>query len=114
MRQLAIRCQPTTPLPTKEVEQWLETEVARLRAEDPHSSFHWHRVTTTATDPSAGNGWLIELEATSGGDALDEERIAAVLRDLRLLGLVPTLLYALGHQALSRHPVGPPANGGGS
>jgi len=114
MPQLAIRCQPTTPLPTHEVEQWLETEVKRLRAGDPHSSFHWHRVTTTATDASAGNGWLIELDATSGGYALGEERIDAVLRDLRLLGLVPVLLHTLEPQALSRHPVGPPANGGAS
>jgi hypothetical protein len=114
MRQLAIRCQPTTPRPTQEVEQWLETEVGRLRAGDPHASFHLRRITTTATDGSAGNGWLIELDATSGGDALDEERIDAVLRDLRLLGLVPTLLHSLEHQALSSHQAGPPATGGGS
>ena len=95
MRRLAIRCQPASPTPTKEVEQWLEHEVERLRAGTPHASFHVHRITATESTGDVGTGWLIELDATGGGDPLDREGVDAVLRDLRLLGLCPTLLRTL-------------------
>ena len=37
-------------------------------------------------------GWLIELDAASGAPKFDGETLAPVVRDLRLLGLQPTVL----------------------
>ncbi len=79
----------------REVEQWLEDEVERLQAETPHTAFRLHHITTTESTENVDNGWLIELDATTGRDPLNEERVDAMLRDLRLLGLRPTLLRAL-------------------
>ena len=112
MRQLAIRCQPPGPVPKKEVEHWLEDEVERLRAGTPHASFRVHRITATEMTESAGIGWLIELDATCGGEPLDGERVDAVLRDLRLLGLGPTLLGKLENDDSLAHPGEQHANGG--
>ena len=113
MRRLAIHCQPASAIATQEVERWLEQEVQRLRAGTHHASVHLHRITATGSSGDVGTGWLIELDATSG-DPLDRERVDVVLRDLRLLGLRPTLLGALEN---GDSPTGPPeavAKGGGS
>jgi hypothetical protein len=112
MSQLAIRCQPPTFVPTREVEQWLEDEVERLRAGSPHASFRLHRITTTETTENIGTGWLIELDSTTG-DLLDRELVDAVLRDFRLLGLRPTLLGTLENEDSPTHTGERHANGGG-
>ena len=44
----------------------------------------------------AGIGWMIELDAANGERPLDEDSLAAALRDMRLLGLQPTVLRAAG------------------
>jgi hypothetical protein len=92
MSQLAIRCHPCAPIATEELEQWLEQEVEQLRASAPHAVLRLLRLSQRLPTGEAGIGWMIELDAANGEAALDENRLAAVLRDMRLLGLQPTLL----------------------
>jgi hypothetical protein len=94
------------------VEQWLEQEIERLRAGTPHASVHLHRITATESTEDVGTGWLIELDTTSGRDPLDRERVAAMLRDLRLLGLRPRLLRALENGDSPSAPPETERNGG--
>ena len=105
MRRLAIRCQARDPVLAQYVEQWLEQDVQRLRGEVPEAILRLHRITGTEPTGDNGVGWLIELDATEG-DPLDPDRVDGMLRDLRLLGLRPTLLSTL---ASGDFPVPPAA-----
>jgi hypothetical protein len=92
MSQLAIRCHPCAPIAAEELEQWLEQEVEQLRASAPHAVLRLLRLSQGVPTGEADIGWMIELDTANGEAALDENRLAAVLRDMRLLGLQPTLL----------------------
>jgi hypothetical protein len=94
MRQLAIRCHPYAPTATDELEQWLGEEVERLRASAPRAVLRLLRLSQRVPTGEAGVGWMIELDVANGEDALDEDSLASVLRDMRLLGLQPTVLRA--------------------
>ena len=94
MVQLAIRCQPRVPVSADELEQWLEQQVSNLRAEAPHATIRLSRLTQGL--PSA-IGWLVELELAEAEPLLSGEHLADALRDMRLLGLQPTLLAPASH-----------------
>ena len=93
MVQLAIRCHPEVPVSAIELEQWLEQQVSDLRAEAPHGTVRLSRLTQEL--PTA-IGWLVELELAEDAPLLGGDRLAAVLTDMRLLGLQPTLLTPTG------------------
>ena len=99
MSRLAIRCDPDATVATDEVESWLQHELELLRAAAPHASIRLHRLTETTSATDTGQGWLIELDAGHERDPLDRDRLGAALRDMRLLGLRPTLLGALENGA---------------
>jgi hypothetical protein len=92
MPQLAIRCHRCAPVEAEEVEQWLEDEVERLRASAPHAVLRLLRLSQQAPAGEIDIGWLIELEPANGDPPPDEAVLARVIRDLRLLGLEPTVL----------------------
>lgn len=113
MVQLAIRCQPRVPVSADELDGWLEHEVSSLRAEAPHGIIRLSRLTQGL--PCA-IGWLVELELAEGERLLAEDRLAGVLRDMRLLGLQPTLLAPTRQDARSpgsSSSLGPTTNGAG-
>lgn len=89
MVQLAIRCQPRVPVSAEELEGWLEQQMLNLRVEAPHGTIRLSRLTQGL--PSA-IGWLLELELADEEPLLAGDRLADALRDMRLLGLQPTLL----------------------
>jgi hypothetical protein len=91
MVQLAIRCHPSVPVVADELEGWLERQVDELRAAAPGATIRLSRLTQSGPDES-GAGWLIELELANGEPLLAGHRLADTLRDMRLLGLEPTLL----------------------
>jgi len=91
MSQLAIRCHPRGPVTTTEVDDWLHAEVERLREQAPHAALRVLRLSQAFPSGEADVGWLIELDPAGGAPPLDEEGVAQILRDLRLLGLQPTL-----------------------
>ena len=92
MLQLAIRCHPCVPVRAAELEPWLEKQLDELRADTPHATLRLSRLTQGAPDLDLENGWLIELDVPEGEPLLAGRRLADTLRDMRLLGLQPTLL----------------------
>jgi hypothetical protein len=89
-----IRCHPCAPVAAEELEAWLEAELERLRASAPQALLRLLRLSQQVPTGEAGIGWLIELDAASGERPLEGDDLAAVLRDMRLLGLQPTVLRA--------------------
>jgi hypothetical protein len=94
MVQLAIRCHLCVPVAADELEGWLEREVEELRAEAPHATVRLSRLTQNGPNAELDVGWLVELELPEGEPLLTGHRLADALRDMRLLGLQPTLLAA--------------------
>jgi hypothetical protein len=92
MVQLAIRCHPRVPVSPDELEGWLEIELKDLRAQAPHATVRLSRLTQGSPDTQLDIGWLIELELDPTEPLLAGDRLSQALRDMRLLGLQPTLL----------------------
>jgi hypothetical protein len=97
MSELAIRCHPSAPVPAEELEQWLGQEVERLRASAPQAVLRLVRLTQRLPSGDVDIGWMIELDAANGEPVLDEDGLATVVRDMRLLGLQPTVLRVSEH-----------------
>jgi hypothetical protein len=94
MRQLAIRISPVSPVSNDEVDAWLQAEVERVREGAPQAALRVLRLRQPLPTGDADVGWLIELDAAGGAAPLNEDELTRILRDLRLLGLQPTLLQA--------------------
>jgi hypothetical protein len=92
MVQLAIRCQPRVPVSAGELQGWLELEVHELRKAAPHGTVRLSRLTQGGLSTDLEIGWLIELELADEEPLLAGQRLADALRDMRLLGLEPTVL----------------------
>ena len=96
MVQIAIRCHPRVPVPADELQGWLERQVHELRAEAPYATVRLSRLTQGGPSVDLDIGWLVELELGEGEPLLTGHRLADALRDMRLLGLQPTLLAPAG------------------
>jgi hypothetical protein len=96
MVQLAIRCHPCAPVSAGELEGWLERQVAELRAAAPHGTVRLSRLTQAGPSAHLAIGWLVELDLDEDEPLLAGQRIGNALRDMRLLGLQPTLLAPHG------------------
>jgi hypothetical protein len=92
MVQLAIRCHPCVSVSADELDRWLEQQVRELRAEAPHGTVRLSRLTEGRPGADLELGWLVELELAEEEPLLAGDRLADALRDMRLLGLRPTLL----------------------
>jgi hypothetical protein len=92
MVQLAIRCHPCVPVEADELEGWLERQVDDLRAEAPRATVRLSRLTQSRPEANLDAGWLVELDLDDSEPLLAGRRLADALRDMRLLGLQPTLL----------------------
>jgi hypothetical protein len=92
MVQFAIRCHPCLPVAADELEGWLEQQVDELRIQAPHATVRLSRLTQSRPNAELLVGWLVELDLADGEPLLDGHRLADALRDMRLLGLQPTLL----------------------
>ena len=92
MLQLAIRCHPCVSASADELDRWLEQQVCELRAEAPHGTVRLSRLTQGRPGADLELGWLVELELAEDERLLADDRLADALRDMRLLGLQPTLL----------------------
>ncbi|MGH2803528.1 MAG: hypothetical protein ACRDL4_10850 [Thermoleophilaceae bacterium] len=96
MVQLAIRCHPCVPVSAGELEGWLEQQVHELRAAAPHATVRLSRLTQGRPEADLEIGWLVELELAESDPLLTGHRLVDALRDMRLLGLQPTLLAPRG------------------
>jgi hypothetical protein len=92
MVQLAIRCHPYAPVALDELEGWLEQHVDELRAAAPGAILRLSRLTQGGPGSDLDIGWLVELELADSEPLQGRTRLADTLRDMRLLGLQPTLL----------------------
>ncbi len=99
MVQLAIRCHPVVPVSAEELEQWLDQQLRDLRAEAPLGIIRMSRLTQGSTGSNCYIGWLVELELPEGEPLLAGDRLFDALRDMRLLGLQPTLLAPTARSA---------------
>src|SRR4051794_34179418 len=90
--QVAIRCHPYAPVASDELEDWLAREVHRIRAAVPDATVRLMRLSQPLSAGRVAVGWLIELEGLRGEVALTDLQLDTILRDMRLLGLQPTLL----------------------
>jgi hypothetical protein len=90
--QVAIRCHPFAPVASDELEDWLAREVDGIRAVAPDVTVRLMRLSQPLSAGRVAVGWLIELEGLRGEVALTDLQLDVVLRDMRLLGLQPTLL----------------------
>ena len=90
--QIAIRCHPYAPVASDELEEWLAREVDRIRAAAPDASVRLMRLSQALSTGRVAVGWLLELEGLRGDVAFTDLQLDAILRDMRLLGLQPTLL----------------------
>lgn len=120
MVQLTIRCHPRVPVSADELERWLEQQVNGLRAEAPQGTVRLSRLTQGLPSADIDIGWLLELELPEEDPLLKRNRLTEALRDMRLLGLQPTLLAPLNLSTWPDSREGPfaassiPANGAGS
>src|SRR4051812_12979381 len=98
--QIAIRCHPYAPVASDELEDWLAREVDGIRAAAPDATVRLMRLSQALSAGRVAVGWLIELEWPRGEGALTDVELDTVLRDMRLLGLQPTLLGSNGASGL--------------
>jgi len=92
MTRLAIRCHPCVPTSGVALEEWLEERVAELRERVPQAIVRLDRLTQELPSGSSGDGWFLEVQFPRASPSLGRGPVADVLRDMRLLGLSPTLL----------------------
>jgi hypothetical protein len=87
---LAIRCHPFAPVEVDEIESWLEREMAHVREDVSGATVRLLRLTQRLPSGGEAVGWLIEFEVDR--TFLEGDRLAAILCEMRLLGLQPTVL----------------------
>ena len=95
--QVAIRCHPFAPVATDEVEHWLRSELDRLRSQAPEAVLRMLRLTQSAPTGRLDVGWLVEVDVAEGDPLAEEHGLDDLLRDMRLLGLQPTVFRTNGH-----------------
>ena len=92
MLQFSIRCHPSVPVTTDELEEWLELQLEKLRDDAPNATMRLSRVTQGLPSGSVEVGWLIEFEGPDAERAVTDRHLTEILTDMRLLGLQPTVL----------------------
>ncbi|HET9163302.1 MAG TPA: hypothetical protein VFN89_07670 [Solirubrobacterales bacterium] len=94
MSQIAVRCHPFAPVSDEDLQQWLTAEVRRLGEEAPGAAIRLLRLSQAGPEGEIGVGWQIELGISPPELPLDDQSLAELLGDLRLLGLQPSVLQA--------------------
>lgn len=94
MSQIAVRCHPFAPVDSEELQRWLSAEIDRLRDDAPEAAIRLLRLSQPGPESEIEVGWQIELGVASPESPLDERSLGELLRDLRLLGLQPSVLQA--------------------
>jgi hypothetical protein len=80
----SIRCHPCAPAAAAEVEEWLEDAIARETSASGGRA-RLLRIIQRLPSGRESVGWLVEVEVD------DAEQLETLLRDMRLLGLAPTV-----------------------
>lgn len=96
MSQVAVRCHPFAPVASEELQGWLTAEVERLRDDVPEAAIRLLRLSQPGSEGEIEVGWQIELSVVPPGPPLADRSLRRLLRNLRLLGLQPSVLRAEG------------------
>jgi hypothetical protein len=96
MVQFAIRCHRCVPVAVGELEYWLEQQVHELRTDTPDGTVRLSRLTQHLPGRELDIGWLLEIDVPESARILTRDRLLEAVRDMRLLGLQPTLLTPIG------------------
>lgn len=94
MSQIAVRCHPFAPVASGELQRWLTAEIDRLRVDVPEAAIRLLRLSQPGPEGEIEVGWQIELGVAPPVCPLDDRSLGELLRDLRLLGLQPSVLRA--------------------
>jgi hypothetical protein len=89
--QVAIRCHQCAPVETDEVEHWLGSELDRLRSQASGAILRMLRLSQPAPTGRLDVGWLVAVEAAEGDAVAGMHALDEVVREMRLLGLQPTV-----------------------
>jgi hypothetical protein len=106
MLQFAIRCHPTVPVPSEELEQWLDVQVERLRADAPTATVRVSHLSQALPSGDVEIGWLLEFEVPESERLLAHEHLAVTITDMVLLGFQPTVLEPVDISAWRAVPSG--------
>ena len=93
-KKLAIRCLPRAPVAASDIEGWLERQLDEFRHLHTQGTVRLSRLIQACPNTEIAIGWLIELELPGDQPVPAWNHVASMLRDLRLLGLQPTVLVA--------------------
>lgn len=99
MHRFAIRCHPSVPVTTSELEEWLELQVESLRADLPTGTVRMSRIVQELPSGSVELGWLLEFEVPERVRLRADDQVWAILTDMRLLGFQPTVLEPVDARA---------------
>lgn len=101
--RVVIRCHPRAPVASEDLEEWLEDAVARAREDlTAPATVRFFRVTQCLPSGREMAGWLVEIDPGEDFRAADFD-LDALIRDMRLLGLEPTLFGAPARGVEPRH-----------
>ena len=96
MSCLLIRCRSCTPASTVELTGWIEDKVAQLSTSTPQAAVRLTRLVQDLPTATLDDGWLIEIRLEGEHEEEHSDSLTAsleeILRDMRILGLDPTLL----------------------
>lgn len=96
MTEIAIRCQAPDHEAAVRFEQWLGQKRADSPALMTDGTVRVSRLTPALVTVRGVVGWLIEFELREDESLIDWQCLAALVTDLRLLGLKPTVLVPPG------------------
>jgi hypothetical protein len=104
MLQFAIRCHPTVPVPSGDLEEWLDVQVQKLRADARTATVRVSRLGQGLPSGDVEIGWLLEFGVPESELPLAHEHLDATLTDMVLLGFQPTVLEPVDLSAWTSHP----------
>jgi hypothetical protein len=94
--ELAIRCRAPDPESAVRFEQWLGQKCTSSPILMTDGTVRVSRLAPALVTVRASAGWLLEFELCQEESLLDWQCLAAMVTDLRLLGLEPTILTPPG------------------
>jgi hypothetical protein len=96
MTGVSIRCRAEDHEAALRFEQWLGQKRAASPILMTDGTVRVSRLAPALTTVRGGAGWLIEFQLQEDEALIDWQSVAAVVTDLRLLGLEPTVLIPRG------------------
>ena len=102
--QFSIRCHRCVPLPADELERWLQAQTDELRAAAPQATVRLSRLRQGLPSTTLDIGWLVEVELPEDASLLADGHVADLIRDMRLVGLQPTLLEPVAVGSVNGSP----------